>query len=154
MRVTDGLSRQPWFTGPSGGGKSTTVGLIERFYDVTSGELNYLGVDVRSLNVSWYRTQLSYVGQEPTLFNMTIAENIAFGAEGVSRADIEEAARQVTRPHIVSTAFSLNCNSNSSLQHRRTPTTLSLSFHRATTPQSALLKATLVCREDRSKGTK
>ena len=73
---------------------------------MTSGELNYLGVDVRSLNVSWYRTQLSYVGQEPTLFNMTIAENIAFGAEGVSRADIEEAALQVRRTDVVSTAFS------------------------------------------------
>lgn len=82
-------------TGPSGGGKSTTVGLIERFYDVSEGTLFYLGHDVRSLNVSWYRKQLSYVGQEPTLFNMTIAENIAFGAEGVSRADIEAAARQV-----------------------------------------------------------
>jgi ATP-binding cassette subfamily B (MDR/TAP) protein 1 len=81
--------------GPSGGGKSTTVGLIERFYDVLEGEVCYLGHDVRSLNVPWYRSQLSYVGQEPTLFNMTIAENIAFGVEGVSRASIEAAARQV-----------------------------------------------------------
>lgn len=82
--------------GPSGGGKSTTVGLMERFYDVSKGEVLYLGHDVRSLNVSWYRRQLAYVGQEPTLFNMTIAENIAFGADGVSRADIEAAARQVS----------------------------------------------------------
>lgn len=81
--------------GPSGGGKSTTVGLMERFYDVLEGEVAYLGHDVRSLNVAWYRNQLSYVGQEPTLFNMTIAENIAFGVEGVSRASIEAAARQV-----------------------------------------------------------
>jgi ATP-binding cassette, subfamily B (MDR/TAP), member 1 len=82
--------------GPSGGGKSTTVGLMERFYDVTKGGVLYLGHDVQSLNVGWYRRQLAYVGQEPTLFNMTIAENIAFGADGVSRADIEAAARQVS----------------------------------------------------------
>ena len=68
---------------------------MERFYDVSNGEVLYLGHDVRSLNVGWYRRQLAYVGQEPTLFNMTIAENIAFGADGVSRADIEAAARQV-----------------------------------------------------------
>ena len=85
------------FTGPSGGGKSTTVGLIERFYDPTEGQILYLGNDLRSLNVSWYRTQLSYVGQEPTLFNLTIAENIAFGAGGVSRADIEQAAQRVRK---------------------------------------------------------
>jgi ATP-binding cassette subfamily B (MDR/TAP) protein 1 len=81
--------------GDSGGGKSTTVGLIERFYDVLEGEVTYLGHDVRSLNVDWYRKCCAYVGQEPVLFDMSIAENIAFGAEGVSRASIEIAARQV-----------------------------------------------------------
>jgi ATP-binding cassette subfamily B (MDR/TAP) protein 1 len=80
--------------GPSGGGKSTTVGLIERFYDPNEGEILYHGTDLKALNVNWYRSQLSYVGQEPVLFNMTIAENISFGYHEVSRADIEEAARQ------------------------------------------------------------
>lgn len=68
--------------------------MIERFYDPSAGEILYLGTDLKSLNLSWYRSQLSYVGQEPVLFNMTIAENIAFGLHGVSRAEIEEAARQ------------------------------------------------------------
>jgi ATP-binding cassette subfamily B (MDR/TAP) protein 1 len=78
--------------GPSGGGKSTVVGMIERFYDPSDGAIEFLGSDIRSLNVAWYRSQLAYVGQEPTLFNMTIAENIAFGAnENTSRADIEDA---------------------------------------------------------------
>ena len=83
--------------GPSGGGKSTTASLVERFYDVqvSSGSLLYCGCDVRALNVGWYRKQLGYVEQEPTLFNMTIAENIAFGTENVSQADVEAAARQV-----------------------------------------------------------
>lgn len=80
--------------GPSGGGKSTTVGLIERFYDVAEGSVEYMGVDVRSLNVSWYRDQIGYVGQEPVLFNDTIARNISYGAPGASRAEIEEACRQ------------------------------------------------------------
>ena len=80
--------------GPSGGGKSTTVGLIERFYDVSEGSVEYLGVDVRSLNVSWYRDQIGYVGQEPVLFNDTIARNIAYGAPNATRQEIEEACRQ------------------------------------------------------------
>jgi len=80
--------------GPSGGGKSTTVGLIERFYDVAEGSLEFRGVDVRSLNVSWYRDQIGYVGQEPVLFNDTIARNISYGAPGATREEIEEACRQ------------------------------------------------------------
>lgn len=82
--------------GKSGGGKSTVVGLVERFYDplADGGQILYLGSDIQSLQVDWYRRQLGLVSQEPTLFNMTIGENIAFGAKGVTRADIEEAARQ------------------------------------------------------------
>ena len=53
--------------GPSGGGKSTTVGLIERFYDPVSGTVEYEGADVKTLNVHWYRDQIGYVGQEPVL---------------------------------------------------------------------------------------
>jgi ATP-binding cassette, subfamily B (MDR/TAP), member 1 len=53
--------------GPSGGGKSTTVGLIERFYDPLQGTVFYEGTDIRTLNVHWFRDQIGYVGQEPTL---------------------------------------------------------------------------------------
>jgi ATP-binding cassette, subfamily B (MDR/TAP), member 1 len=80
--------------GTSGGGKSTTVGLLERFYDPLEGSVEYFGEDIKTLNVSWYRDQLGYVGQEPTLFNDTIARNIAYGAPEASRTDIEEACRQ------------------------------------------------------------
>jgi ABC-type multidrug transport system fused ATPase/permease subunit len=80
--------------GPSGGGKSTTVGLIERFYDPMDGVLEYMGHDVKTLNVSWYRDQIGYVSQEPVLFNDTIARNIAYGAPGATRKEIEEAAIQ------------------------------------------------------------
>jgi ABC-type dipeptide/oligopeptide/nickel transport system ATPase component len=53
--------------GPSGGGKSTVVGLIERFYDVDSGAVEHDGFDVKTLNVKWHREQIGYVGQEATL---------------------------------------------------------------------------------------
>lgn len=66
--------------GSSGCGKSTTVRLIERFYDVQRGVVTMDGVNVRDLNVRWLRSQMGYVGQMPTLFAMTIKENIALGA--------------------------------------------------------------------------
>jgi ATP-binding cassette, subfamily B (MDR/TAP), member 1 len=66
--------------GASGCGKSSAMGLIERFYDVNAGRVTVDGVDVRELNVRWLRSQLGYVGQTPTLFHATIRENIAHGA--------------------------------------------------------------------------
>jgi ATP-binding cassette subfamily B (MDR/TAP) protein 1 len=80
--------------GPSGGGKSTVISMIERFYDPTSGTVEYLGHDIRSLNLKWYRDQIGFVGQEPVLFSASIAKNIAYGAPKATRAEIEEAARQ------------------------------------------------------------
>lgn len=66
--------------GPSGCGKSTTIRLVERFYDVTGGTVFLDGVDIRTLNVHWLRSQMGYVGQMPTLFMRSIKENIALGA--------------------------------------------------------------------------
>ncbi len=68
--------------------------MIERFYDPISGTVEYEGRDIREFNVQWYRDQLGFVGQEPTLFNTTIAENIRYGCPGATSAQIEEAARQ------------------------------------------------------------
>ena len=62
--------------GASGCGKSTAVGLIERFYDVNGGNVLLDGVDVRELNLRWLRDQIGLVGQEPVLFATTIEENI------------------------------------------------------------------------------
>merc|ERR1711937_579649 len=80
--------------GISGGGKSTIMGLIERFYDPDDGSVEYFGENVQDLNVKWYRDQIGYVGQEPTLFDATIAQNIAYGAPGATRDEIIEAAKQ------------------------------------------------------------
>lgn len=66
--------------GPSGCGKSTTVKLIERFYDVLQGQILLDGVNIKSLNLQWLRSQIGYVSQMPTLFGVSIRENIALGA--------------------------------------------------------------------------
>jgi len=79
--------------GPSGSGKSTVINLILRFYDPYSGSLNIDGVDIKTMNVKWLRQQLGLVGQEPVLFEGTVAENIAHGKLGSTQDEIEEAAR-------------------------------------------------------------
>lgn len=80
--------------GTSGGGKSTTVHLLERFYDVKSGSITLDGVDIRKLNLKWLREQIGLVSQEPKLFAQSIRENIAIGLPGATQEQIEEAARK------------------------------------------------------------
>lgn len=65
--------------GYSGAGKSTIVGLLLRFYDVNSGAIYLDDVDIRDLNIQWLRSQIGLVSQEPSLFNISIYENICFG---------------------------------------------------------------------------
>ena len=65
--------------GASGSGKSTTIALVERFYDPSEGVVRLDGVDVRELNLKWLRSQIGLVSQEPTLFATTIAANVAHG---------------------------------------------------------------------------
>jgi len=80
--------------GASGSGKSTIVQLIERFYDPSEGVITLDGIDIKSLNVKWLRSQIGYVGQEPVLFQGTVAMNIGYGKlEGASQAEIEAAAK-------------------------------------------------------------
>ncbi|CAF3680698.1 unnamed protein product [Rotaria sp. Silwood1] len=80
--------------GTSGCGKSTIIQLLERFYDATSGQLFLDGIDIRQLNLQWVRSHIGLVSQEPILFDLTIAENIAYGLENVSMEDIINAARK------------------------------------------------------------
>jgi ATP-binding cassette subfamily B (MDR/TAP) protein 1 len=68
--------------GASGSGKSTIVGLVERFYDPVGGQVFLDGHDISTLNLRWLRQQISLVSQEPTLFGTTIFENIAHGLIG------------------------------------------------------------------------
>ncbi|MGH7552585.1 MAG: ABC transporter ATP-binding protein, partial [Longimicrobiales bacterium] len=79
--------------GPSGGGKSTIVSLIARFYDVTGGRVLIDGVDVRRLDSGHFRRQIGMVLQDPYLFHATIVENIRYGLPEASLDDVVAAAR-------------------------------------------------------------
>jgi ABC-type multidrug transport system fused ATPase/permease subunit len=79
--------------GPTGGGKSTIVSLIPRFYDATFGKVQIDGVDVRDYKLKWLRSQIGYVLQETVLFRGTVHDNIAYGKEGATRDEIVEAAK-------------------------------------------------------------
>ncbi|CAG8696719.1 8997_t:CDS:2 [Cetraspora pellucida] len=80
--------------GSSGSGKSTVVSLLQRFYDVNSGEIEVEGVNVKQWNLEYLRSNMALVGQEPVLFDLTIEENIAYGKEGCTREEIEIAAKE------------------------------------------------------------
>jgi subfamily B ATP-binding cassette protein MsbA len=79
--------------GPSGGGKTTLIDLLPRFYDPTSGAILIDGTDIRDLSIDDLRSLTGIVTQESILFNDTVYQNIVFGKKGVSRQDVEEAAR-------------------------------------------------------------
>lgn len=79
--------------GQSGSGKSTLVDLIPRFWDVERGEVMVDGINVKDLRVKELRSLMGNVNQEAILFNDTIFNNIAFGVENATRAQVEEAAR-------------------------------------------------------------
>lgn len=79
--------------GQSGSGKSTLVDLIPRFHDITKGEILIDGIDIRTLTISSLRSLIGNVNQEAILFNDTVFNNIAFGAQGATRQQVEEAAR-------------------------------------------------------------
>ncbi|MBW7930682.1 MAG: lipid A export permease/ATP-binding protein MsbA [Gammaproteobacteria bacterium] len=80
--------------GRSGSGKTTLVNLLPRFYEASEGSILIDGHDIREYSLQGLRRQISLVSQEVTLFNDTVANNIAYGAlNGASRAAIEEAAR-------------------------------------------------------------
>jgi ATP-binding cassette, subfamily B, bacterial len=80
--------------GPTGAGKSTLVSLVPRFYDPWSGRVTIDGLDVRDIELKSLRSQVAVVLQEPFLFPMSIADNIAYGRPHASRREIEAAARE------------------------------------------------------------
>ncbi|NVN95450.1 MAG: ABC transporter ATP-binding protein [Bacteroidetes bacterium] len=79
--------------GPSGGGKSTLVDLLPRFYDCTEGEILIDGIPIKDLVISDIRDLVGVVSQETVLFNDSIMNNIAFGMENVSEDDVIAAAK-------------------------------------------------------------
>uniref|UniRef100_A0A4W5MYN6 ABC-type xenobiotic transporter n=1 Tax=Hucho hucho TaxID=62062 RepID=A0A4W5MYN6_9TELE len=94
--------------GASGCGKSTTIQLLQRFYDPDSGEITLDGRDIRTLNVKWLRENMGIVSQEPVLFGTTIAENIRYGREDATDEDIERAVREANAYDFISKLPDLN----------------------------------------------
>ncbi len=81
------------FVGPSGGGKSTLLNLVPRFYDVDAGQIAIDGQPVRQVSLDSLRQQIGIVSQETALFNDTIRANIAYGRPDADQAEIEAAAK-------------------------------------------------------------
>ncbi|MBA3531181.1 MAG: ABC transporter ATP-binding protein [Ardenticatenales bacterium] len=80
--------------GQTGSGKSTLAQLVNRTYDTTEGKILIDGVDVRAWDLNALRSQISKIEQDIFLFSRSLADNIAFGAPGASRAQIEQAAHE------------------------------------------------------------
>ena len=91
LRVAPGATVA--LVGQSGAGKSTVGRLITRFYDPGEGCILLDGREYRSLNLRWLRTQIGLVEQEPILFDLSIRENIRYGAPHASDVAVERAAR-------------------------------------------------------------
>jgi subfamily B ATP-binding cassette protein MsbA len=81
------------FVGQSGGGKSTLVDLIPRYYDVQEGEVLIDGVNVKDLGIHDLRKLIGNVNQEAILFNDSFFNNISFGVDGATKEQVEEAAK-------------------------------------------------------------
>ncbi|MEO1687188.1 MAG: ABC transporter ATP-binding protein [Pseudomonadota bacterium] len=79
--------------GRSGAGKTTLMNLIPRLYDATEGRVLIDGHDVRDVTLESLRAQVAVVGQDPVIFDDTVARNIGFGRPGAGREEVEAAAR-------------------------------------------------------------
>lgn len=88
--------------GPSGGGKTTIINLIPRFYDVTNGTVKIGTTDVRDFKLASLREHIALVSQDITIFDDTIAANIAYGRVDVTQKDIERAATQAAAHDFIS----------------------------------------------------
>ena len=80
--------------GKSGSGKSTIVNLLNRFYDDYEGRIRIDGYDIKKIKLTDLRNSISYVSQDPTLFNDTVKNNIAYGLNEVTDSEVFHAARE------------------------------------------------------------
>ncbi|XP_023006672.1 putative ABC transporter B family member 8 isoform X2 [Cucurbita maxima] len=88
--------------GKSGCGKSTVIALILRFYDVGKGWVKVDGVDIREMDLQWYRKHVALVSQEPVIYSGTIRDNILFGKLDASENEVVEAARAANAHEFIS----------------------------------------------------
>ena len=81
------------FIGSTGSGKSTLIGLVPRFYDVSDGSIRINGKDIREYSLQDLRSKIGYVSQKAFLFRGSIADNIRFGKKDASQEEIEHASK-------------------------------------------------------------
>ena len=93
LNVTIAPGEKVGLVGHSGSGKTTFVKLIQRLHDVSGGRIVIDGIDIRDVQQASLRQQIAIVQQEPVLFHRSLAENIAYGRPGASRAEIIAAAK-------------------------------------------------------------
>lgn len=111
--VMDGVSleipagKTTALVGASGSGKSTIVGLVERFYDPVQGAVYLDGQDISKLNLRWLRQQMALVSQEPTLFGTTIFKNISHGLIGTQ---YEHEGEEKQREMVIQAAIKANAH--------------------------------------------
>ena len=111
FKVTAGSSLA--IVGPSGSGKSTIISLIERFYDYNDGEIIIDDLNViNNYDISYLRSSIGLVSQQPLLFDTTIYENIRGGNDNVSKEDIINAAKQANAHNFIMDTLSNGYNTN------------------------------------------
>jgi len=89
--------------GPTGAGKTTLVNLLMRFYEISKGSITIDGIDIKDLERQNLRSMFGMVLQDTWLFNGSIRENIAYGREGASMAEITRAAKAAHADHFIRT---------------------------------------------------
>lgn len=93
MSLTINAGETVAFVGESGCGKTTTLQLIQRFYEIESGHILIDGVDITSIKMTDLRKQISAVPQSPILYSMSVRDNITYGNEAASDEEVSDAAR-------------------------------------------------------------
>ena len=109
------------FVGQSGGGKSTLVDLIPRYYDVQEGEVLIDGINVKDLGIHDLRKLIGNVNQEAILFNDSFFNNISFGVDGATKEQVEEAAKIANAHDFImqsENGYDTNIGDRGSCEHR------------------------------------
>lgn len=100
FKVTKGQSVA--LVGPSGSGKSTVIQLLQRFYDPGSGQILVGGVELATFDVSWWRKQVGFVGQEPLLFDVSLEDNVKYGNPDATQEQVLVAAKMANMDYALS----------------------------------------------------
>ena len=102
VNVSIASGQRVGFVGPTGGGKSTIVSLIPRFYDPTGGRVLIDGVDIRDFTLQGLRKHVGFVLQDTTLFRGTVRDNIAYGRPEATHDEIVQAAKLANADEFIS----------------------------------------------------